>query len=119
MRLKVLSLAVGALLLGASAASAEVVVRDLNLRTGPGPQFPIIGTMPAGAQVGVLGCDGGWCRVQVPSGPQGFASASYLAPDGPPPGPPPGYYPGPPPAVFGIGIPFGGDGWHRRHRHWR
>ena len=58
MRLNTLSLAICALLLSARVASAAVVTRDLNLRSGPGTRYAIIATMPAGAYVDLLGCDG-------------------------------------------------------------
>jgi uncharacterized protein YraI len=101
MRLKILSLVAGALLLSASAASAAVVTRDLNLRSGPGTGYQIIGTMPAGAQVVVLGCGGAWCRVNW-RGTEGFASSHYIAEGG-------GYVYGPayPPAIV-VTPGFGG-----------
>ena len=62
MRLKTLALAAGALMLSAGAASAAVVTNDLNLRSGPGTNYQVVDTMPAGARVNVLSCTGGWCR---------------------------------------------------------
>ena len=49
MRLKTLALAAGALMLSAGAASAAVVTNDLNLRSGPGTNYQVVDTMPAGA----------------------------------------------------------------------
>jgi uncharacterized protein YraI len=125
MRLKALTLAAGALMLSAGAASAAVVTGDLNLRTGPGTNYRVIDMMPAGARVDVLSCTGSWCRVNF-RGEVGFASASYLgrgAPvyaAAPPPvyvAPPPVYVAPPPVITFGFGI---GPRWHHRHhRHWR
>lgn len=116
MQLKILSLAIGALLLSAGAASAAVVTNDLNLRAGPGTRYAVIDTMPAGAHVDVLGCAGAWCRVDW-HGTVGFAGASYLAGGGAVYAPPPVYYapepyyygPGP---IFSFGFGWGG-GWHR------
>lgn len=57
-----------------SAASAAVVTRDLNVRSGPGTNYRVIGTLPAGTRVDVGGCRGNWCRAAG-----GWVSASYLA----------------------------------------
>ena len=118
MRLKTFLFAAGIVLLSAGAASAAVVTRDLNLRSGPSTRNHIIGTMPAGAHVAVLGCGGAWCRVDW-HGRVGFASARYLAGDGAvyAVAPPPVYYaPGPyyyrPGPVFSFGFGWGG------HRSW-
>lgn len=64
----------------AAAATAEAVT-DLNMRTGPGPQYPIIGTIDANASVGINGCTEtrSWCQVSW-AGQDGWAYAAYLAP---------------------------------------
>lgn len=119
MRLKTLALAAGALMLSAGAASAAVVTNDLNLRSGPGTNYQVVDTMPAGARVNVLSCTGGWCRVDW-RGEVGFASSSYLGGGDPIYAAAPPVYLAPPPVVsFGFGI---GPRWHHRHwnhRHWR
>lgn len=131
MKLRTIAIATGALLLSGGIAAAATVTNDLNLRSGPGTGYGVIGTMPAGAYVDVLGCSGSWCRVSW-AGAVGYASASYLAGGGRG-----GYYAAapvyvaPPPVV---GFSFGNGprwqrhqwhghrgGWHRGHRghHWR
>jgi uncharacterized protein YraI len=117
-------LAVALLLGSAGVASAAVVEGDLNLRSGPGTSYRVIDTMPAGANVAILGCTGSWCRVSF-RGIEGYASASYLGGGGPVYAAEPPVYVAPPPPVFGIGIGFS-DGWrhgwhhrHHRHHHWR
>lgn len=52
---------------------------DLNLRTGPGPQFEIIGVIPATGEVMVEGCleTASWCKV-THEGTDGWASGDYL-----------------------------------------
>lgn len=52
---------------------------DLNLRSGPGPQFEIIGVIPASGEVMVEGCleTASWCRV-THDGVEGWASGDYL-----------------------------------------
>lgn len=136
MKLKTLAIAAGALLLSGGLAAAATVTNDLNLRSGPGTSYGVVGTMPAGAEVNVLGCEGSWCRVSW-GGTEGYASASYLSGGGGG-----GYYAAapvyvapPPPVVFGFG--WGGPrwngyrggwhgyrggyrgGWHGGHRHHR
>ena len=65
------------LVAGAGLASAAVVQNDLNLRSGPGTGYRVIGVMPAGSYARVLSCGGSWCRVAY-GGQIGYASASYL-----------------------------------------
>lgn len=54
----------GALALPATAQQAEVTA-DLNLRAGPGTEYPVIETIPDGRKVRVYGCEDGydWCDV--------------------------------------------------------
>src|SRR5262245_41600583 len=68
---------------GLAAAAPAVVRSDLNLRSGPGTEYPVVASMPAGAQVDVGGCTGSWCAVAY-GGQQGYASGSYLAMGGAP-----------------------------------
>jgi uncharacterized protein YraI len=123
MRLKHLALAASVLLVSAGAAAADIVTGDLNLRSGPGPNFAIIDTMPAGSHVRVLECGAGWCRVRW-RGIEGFASASYLGEGGPVyvEGPPPPVYVAPPVVGYGYawrGPRYGwrGAGWRYGYRH--
>ncbi|MBV7408355.1 SH3 domain-containing protein [Maritimibacter sp. DP1N21-5] len=51
----------------------------LNLRTGPGEQFDIIGRMGHGSRVTILESAGSWVRVRHDSGTVGWCSARYLA----------------------------------------
>src|SRR5687768_5169724 len=62
---------------GIASAVPAVVETDLNVRTGPGPGYAVIDTMPAGASVEVIACYSGWCEV-VWQGYDGFASRAYL-----------------------------------------
>jgi hypothetical protein len=74
-------LAAGAVLLfsGSIAAAAPATVSiDLNMRAGPGTEYGVVATIPAGATVDVGGCTGSWCEVNF-RGASGFASASYLS----------------------------------------
>lgn len=51
----------------------------LNLRTGPGTQYPVVGLMEYNAAADITGCiaDYSWCSVSLP-GLNGWASAEYL-----------------------------------------
>jgi uncharacterized protein YraI len=82
MQKKTFSLAVGALLLSAGAVSAATLTDNLNLRSGPGISHDIIGAMPAGSDVRVLGCGPSWCRL-VWNDTTGYASRRFISSGGP------------------------------------
>jgi len=73
-------LAGGAVLLsaGAAAAAPATVQSDLNIRSGPGAQYQVVGTVQGGETVDVAGCSGSWCRVSF-NGGTGYANQNYLA----------------------------------------
>src|SRR5690349_3496431 len=82
-------LAGGAALLlstGAALAVPATAQSDLNVRSGPGTQYPVVGTIGGGETVDVGSCTGSWCQVSF-SGGSGFANRSYLAMGGVAPGP--------------------------------
>ncbi len=117
MQIRQLALAAGLLLMSAGAAFAApaLVTGDLNLRSGPGTNFGVIGVLPGGATVNVLGCGGGWCRVAWRGARgYGYASSNYLDLGG---GPvyaaPPPVYVAPPVVTFGFG--WGGPRWYGGH----
>jgi uncharacterized protein YraI len=65
-----------------SASSAAIVasaVIPLNVRSGPGPQYPVVGAIPANGKATVIGCiqDSMWCQVNV-GGKQAWAYSKYL-----------------------------------------
>ncbi|WP_405052118.1 DUF1236 domain-containing protein [Sinorhizobium sp. 8-89] len=64
------------------AAMSATAVTDLNIRAGPGPQYPAIGLATRGSAAVLDGCIQGsnWCRVSV-NGMRGWAYAKYLATD--------------------------------------
>ena len=63
----------------AFAQSSAVATTDLNVRAGPGPQYPVIGVIGAGQGTTIDGCIEGskWCQVQTGSG-AGWAYSDYL-----------------------------------------
>ena len=76
---------VSALALGAVVAvpaSAEIVataMTPLNVRSGPGPEYSIVDTIPYRGQTTIIGCirDSLWCQVSH-KGRQGWAYSQYL-----------------------------------------
>jgi uncharacterized protein YraI len=72
---------VGAVSLPAIAAAqlTAMATTDLNMRTGPGPQFEIITAINANDPVTILGCTEtrSWCQVEW-QGQTGWAFAEYL-----------------------------------------
>jgi uncharacterized protein YraI len=63
----------------ASAATLAAATIPLNIRSGPGPQYGIIGAIPQNGQTVIMGCIRGslWCQVSY-NGRQGWAYAQYL-----------------------------------------
>lgn len=89
MSLKTKLLGAGAALLlttGAALAVPATVQSDLNVRSGPGTQYPLVGSLQGGQTVDVGSCTGSWCQVSFGGG-SGFASRNYLAMGGGAPGP--------------------------------
>lgn len=82
MNAKLLVLAAATVLALPSAAFGlpATVVTDVALRTGPGPAYPVIGTIDRQAIVEVEGCvdAGTWCQVSW-NGRTGWTYATYLA----------------------------------------
>jgi len=68
-RLWTVSVATIAILAFSAAANATEIESPVNVRSGPGTGWPVVATIPAGADLQVLGCYSGWhwrwCQVQV------------------------------------------------------
>jgi uncharacterized protein YraI len=64
----------------ALAATTATATTPLNIRTGPGPQYDVIGVIADNGQATVTGCIQGslWCQVTY-NGRQGWAYSQYLA----------------------------------------
>lgn len=89
MMLRTKLLSAGAALLltsGAALAAPATAQSDLNVRSGPGTQYSVVGSLRGGETVDVGSCTGSWCQVSF-SGGSGYASANYLAMGGGAPGP--------------------------------
>ncbi|HEY1544431.1 MAG TPA: SH3 domain-containing protein [Xanthobacteraceae bacterium] len=63
---------------GFALAAPAVVQESVNLRAGPGVEYPVVTAMPQGAPIDVMGCEGTWCRVAF-GRTVGFASREFLA----------------------------------------
>jgi uncharacterized protein YraI len=63
----------------ASAASVASAMTPLNIRSGPGPQYGVIGAIPTRGQATIVGCIQGslWCQVSY-NGTQGWVYSQYL-----------------------------------------
>jgi uncharacterized protein YraI len=79
--LPVAAAATFAFLSPASAANATATA-DLNIRSGPGPQFSILGAVNANQSVTITGCIEGskWCTIDH-GGMQGWVYSDYLTAD--------------------------------------
>ncbi|HWM30964.1 MAG TPA: DUF1236 domain-containing protein [Methyloceanibacter sp.] len=64
----------------ALAVTAHSPTGHLNVRSGPGFQFPVVNQIGQGVNAQVTGCvsDYSWCSVALPDGTTGWASAPYL-----------------------------------------
>lgn len=63
----------------AAAADHGYVTANLNLRAGPGGNYPVVATMQAGSGVTIYGCLSGWTWCDVDwRGYRGWAAGSYL-----------------------------------------
>lgn len=71
--------ALAAASLPATAATLATATTSLNIRTGPGPEYPVIGAIPDGGRATVTGCVSGslWCQVTY-NGKQGWAYSQYM-----------------------------------------
>jgi uncharacterized protein YraI len=63
----------------AAFAARGTTTSDVNMRAGPGTEYPAVTTVPENARVNIHGClsDYGWCDVSW-SGDRGWISAQYL-----------------------------------------
>lgn len=82
---KILGFAAAAAVLFGGAAFADPVTSPANVRSGPSPKWPVIASLPAGADVTVIDCGAGWKRdwCEVQAGPvHGFVAAGVLGTQG-------------------------------------
>ena len=62
----------------ASAQTLAQATTELNVRAGPGSQYPVVGVLAAGQDVAIKGClaNGRWCSID-----EGWVFADYLSGD--------------------------------------
>jgi len=65
-RTKLALLVAASLALSAERAAADpaLATSDVNLRSGPGTQYPLVGRIPGGSTVEAVNCNAGWCEAQ-------------------------------------------------------
>jgi uncharacterized protein YraI len=63
----------------ASAAIIASATTSLSIRSGPGPQYPVVAAIPEKGRATIIGCIEGslWCQVSF-NGRQGWAYSKYL-----------------------------------------
>ena len=73
------AIAAAALAVPASAATLAAATTPLNIRSGPGPQFSVVGAIPTRGEATIIGCIQGslWCQVSY-NGLQGWSYSQYL-----------------------------------------
>ena len=59
--------------------SGATATTDVNLRSGPGVNYPVVAVVPNGAQVSVLGYSGYWVQASF-AGQTGYINSLYLLP---------------------------------------
>ena len=116
--------AASALVLSAGIASAAPAITQssVNMRAGPGTQYPVVTSLPARVAVDVAGCSGSWCQVSW-NGADGYVSANYLQMAG---GPgavvaSPDYYDDEPDYGTSVYVTpgyYGPSYGYRQHRQW-
>jgi uncharacterized protein YraI len=77
-----LASALFALAAGATAASAATAYASstVNVRSGPGTGYAVVGVLRPGQRVDIDYCKGSWCVIQQ-RGPDGWVNANYLNAD--------------------------------------
>lgn len=61
---------------------AETATTTVNVRSGPGTSYRVVGVLQAGDYVDVNRCTGGWCQITM-RGPDGWVSSRFLSSDRP------------------------------------
>lgn len=69
--------------------SVAYATANLNVRSGPGTDHPVVDHLPRGGQVPVISTADGWSRVAIPDTSVAYVSASYLSATEPAPLPAP------------------------------
>lgn len=73
-----------------ASGNVSVIAQSLNVRSGPGGNFPVIAVVYNGNNLVVQGMAPGWYYVWMPSGGYGWVSSQFTTPLRPPAGSPSG-----------------------------
>ncbi len=81
-KLTIAAMALAAMSGTALAQTSAVATTDLNVRSGPGPEYPVVGMIAAGESAQLGGCLEGskWCQVSTANGPA-WVYSDYLTVD--------------------------------------
>lgn len=60
--------------------ASEVKVKKLNLRSGPGENYAVVGSLEKGAAIKKLETKGEWWKIEAPAGCAAFVAANLLIP---------------------------------------
>ncbi len=62
-----------------SRPAMAMATTPLNIRSGPGPEYPVTGAIPTNGQAAILGCIDGslWCQISY-NGASGWAYSQYM-----------------------------------------
>jgi curli biogenesis system outer membrane secretion channel CsgG len=82
--------------------TTQVVWDSVNLRTGPGTSYKIVGNVKKGASLKILEVNGGWMRVRLDDGSTAWVSKLATSEAPKTSSPPPAQSPPPPPAAASI-----------------
>ncbi|MGA0562334.1 SH3 domain-containing protein [Ancylobacter sp. VNQ12] len=58
---------------GGAVAGGGTTTAAVNVRSGPGVRYGVLGTLPAGSPVNIVSCSGAWCQTQY-----GYVSARHV-----------------------------------------
>lgn len=73
------AVALTALSASCAQAAPALATNNVNMRQGPGTNYPVITTIPGGSTVEVSGCQGEWCSVSW-HGPERLCDRRALGP---------------------------------------
>ncbi|MGF1500890.1 MAG: SH3 domain-containing protein [Paracoccaceae bacterium] len=68
----------GRLVLG-SGGETRFATASVNVRSGPGTQFSVVGGLAPGQRVGVIGGSGGWSQLDTRDGAAAFVASRFLS----------------------------------------
>lgn len=81
MRSNLIITMIAAFICGITAGYSEPLHRKITMRSGPGPNWPTIGEIPAGGELEIMNCGPGWgrdwCRIRWENA-EGYIPATSL-----------------------------------------